>query len=179
MPLSQPQFLFLPKLDNLANTRNIVAITTIAWYHSNMTQFKLDASLGYLINRTAMRLKRELHYAFKSNGYKTTPEQWAILNRLWEQEGRSQVELADLTFKDKPNVTRMLNVLEREKLVFREPDENDRRAYKVYLTEEGRQLKEKLTPLAIKVLERGQGDLNVEDIEHLRSVLNIIYHNFD
>jgi DNA-binding MarR family transcriptional regulator len=144
-----------------------------------MAHFRLDESLGYLINRTAMRLKRELQQAFKANGYKVTPEQWAILNRLWEQEGLSQVELAELTFKDKPNITRMLEVLEREKLVFRQPDENDHRAYKVFLTAEGQQLKEKLIPLAVKVLERGQRDLSAEDIRQVSKVLNTIYYNFD
>ena len=144
-----------------------------------MTHFTLDESLGYLINRTAMRLKRELHSAFKTNGYKITPEQWAILNRLWEQEGLSQVELADLTFKDKPNVTRMLEVMERKKLVFRQPDENDRRAYKVFLTDTGKQLKEKLVPLAVEVLERGLRDLTSEDITRLSKALNTIYYNFD
>lgn len=144
-----------------------------------MPHFTLDDSLGYLINRTAMRLKRELHHAFKSNGYKVTPEQWAILNRLWEQEGLSQVELADLTFKDKPNVTRMVAVLERENLIFRQSDETDRRAYKVFLTEEGKQLKEKLIPLAVDVLERGQRNLTAEDIKQVSNILNTIYYNFE
>jgi DNA-binding MarR family transcriptional regulator len=141
--------------------------------------FTLDNSLGFIINRTALRLKQELHQAFKKNGYDITPEQWAILNRLWEQEGLSQVELADKTFKDKPNVTRMLDVLERRQLLFRRRDENDRRAFKVYLTEEGKQLKEKLIPLAVEVLERGQKNLTKEDIEYLKQELDTIYNSFD
>lgn len=144
-----------------------------------MTGFALDASLGYVINRTAIRLKHELHQAFKTNGYDVTPEQWAILNRLWDHEGLSQVELADLTFKDKPNVTRMLDVLERKQLLYRQRDDHDRRAYKVYLTEEGRLLKEKLIPLAEKVLERGQRNLSAEDIEFLQEKLNLIHNNFE
>lgn len=141
--------------------------------------FTLDKSLGFLINRTAIRLKRELHHAFKTHGYKITPEQWAILNRLWEQEGLSQVELAELTFKDKPNVTRMLEVLEREGWVFRQPDEEDRRAYKVFLTEAGRALKDKLIPLAREVLARGQRGLGDEDIVQAKRVLDLIYHNLE
>lgn len=142
-----------------------------------MTQFKLDESLGYLINRTAVQLKRELNHAFKANGYKITPEQWALLNRLWEREGLSQVELADLTFKDKPNVTRMLEVMEREQLVFRQPDEYDRRTYKVFLTDKGRQLEKKLIPLATEILERGLNDLTTDDIKQASKVLNTIYLN--
>lgn len=144
-----------------------------------MTHFTFDNSLGYIINRTARRLKYELYQAFKAKGHNITPEQWAILNRLWEQDGLSQVELADRTFKDKPNVTRMLDVLEKRSLVFRQADQDDRRAYKVYLTEQGRQLKEELIPLAIEVLKRGQRNLTSEEIEYLRKRLNTIYYNFD
>jgi DNA-binding MarR family transcriptional regulator len=144
-----------------------------------MADFSFDESLGFIINRTARRLKYELYQAFKASGYNITPEQWAILNRLWEQDGLSQVELADRTFKDKPNVTRMLDVLERRGLIVRQPDEEDRRAYKVYLTEAGRQLEKELIPLAAGVLERGQKNLTDDDIEYLRRALNLIYSNFD
>ena len=137
-----------------------------------MTNFTLDNSLGFIINRTARRLKYELHQTFKQNGYDITPEQWAILNRLWEQEGLSQVELAEQTFKDKPNVTRMLNVMQRKGLVIRQRDENDRRAFKVYL-------KDKLIPLAVEILERGQQNLTQNDVELLANLLNTIYTNFD
>jgi DNA-binding MarR family transcriptional regulator len=146
---------------------------------ASMPGFTLDESLGYIINRTARRLKYELDQAFKTSGYDVTPEQWTILNRLWEQEGLSQVELADKTFKDKPNVTRILDVLERKQLLFRQRDETDRRAFKVYLTEAGRNLKEKLIPLAREVLERGQKNLTKEDIAYLQEKLNTIYNNFE
>lgn len=144
-----------------------------------MSPFILDDSLGYLINRAARRLKQELDQAFKAAGCDITPEQWTLLNRLWQQEGLSQVELAEQTFKDKPNVTRILDILERKQLLFRQKDENDRRAFKVYLTEAGRELKEKLIPLAVEVLERGQKNLTESDITFLQEKLTIIYHNFD
>ncbi|MCB0165646.1 MAG: MarR family transcriptional regulator [Anaerolineae bacterium] len=143
-----------------------------------MTHFSLDDSFGYLINNLALLLKRELHQVFKSHGHQVTPEQWAILNRLWEQDGLTQVELAERTFKDKPNVTRMLDVLERRELVYRQPDENDRRAYKIHLTEQGRALQDQLVPLAEAVLERGQKNLTNEDIARLNQTLKVIYGNF-
>jgi DNA-binding MarR family transcriptional regulator len=144
-----------------------------------MSHFTLDESLGYLINRTARRLKHELDQAFKINGHDITPEQWTLLNRLWQQEGLSQVELAKQTFKDKPNVTRILDILERKQLLFRQKDEGDRRAFKVYLTQAGRELKEKLIPLAVEVLERGQQNLTDDEIAFLQEKLNTIYYNFE
>ncbi|HMQ53132.1 MAG TPA: MarR family transcriptional regulator [Anaerolineae bacterium] len=144
-----------------------------------MSDFSLDTSLGFVINRTAQRLKLELQHAFKAQGYDITPEQWAVLSRLWEQEGLNQVELAERTFKDKPNVTRMLDVLERRGFVIRQKDDTDRRAYRVFLTEPGRQLQAKLVPLAVEVLEKGQKYLSEAEISTVIVLLNRIYASYD
>jgi DNA-binding MarR family transcriptional regulator len=73
----------------------------------------------------------------------------------------------------------MLEVLERESWVFRQPDEEDRRAYKVFLTEAGRELKDKLIPLAEGVLKRGLRGLTAEDIAQAKGVLDLIYNNLE
>ncbi|RZS31187.1 MarR family transcriptional regulator [Herbihabitans rhizosphaerae] len=139
-----------------------------------MAEFKLDDSVGFFLNRTALYLKRELLHAFRDAGCVVTPEQWALLNRLWEEEGLSQVELAQRTFNDKPNVTRMLAVLERNGYIFREPNEQDRRAFSVFLTAEGRQLKESLVGLAEAVLARALEGLVDDDVAALKRILRHI-----
>src|ERR671918_1689936 len=111
---------------------------------SEMPNFQLDNSYGYLINLAAQRLKYELHRTFQAHGYDITPEQWAVLNRLWEEDGLSQVELAERTFKDKPGTTRILNLLEKKVVVVRRPDEKDGRVLRVFLTKVGRDLRDKL-----------------------------------
>lgn len=145
----------------------------------NMTYFKLDDSFGHIINRTAKRLKFELHHAFHANGYNITAEQWAVLNRLWEEDGVSQKQLAEKAFKNKPTITRMVDVLEKRGLVSREVDELDRRMFKVCLTDEGQALRERLIPIASQVLEKGSENLTEEDIEHLKRTLNVIFSNFN
>ncbi|HMR68180.1 MAG TPA: MarR family transcriptional regulator, partial [Anaerolineae bacterium] len=82
-------------------------------------------------------------------------------------------------FKDKPNVTRMLDVLERRGFVIRQKDDTDRRAYRVFLTEPGRQLQAKLVPLAVEVLEKGQKYLSEAEISTVIVLLNRIYASYD
>lgn len=144
-----------------------------------MAKFSLDNSFGYTINRTAMRLKQELHRAFKEAGHNVTPEQWAVLNRLWEEDGLSQVELADRTFKDRPNMTRMIDVLERRELVERRENPEDRRAYKVHLTEAGWALKDQLIPIAQALLQRGRQNIEEAEIRHVTRILNQMSDNLD
>lgn len=144
-----------------------------------MTHFNLDDSYGYLINLAAQRLKYELHQAFQAKGYDVTPEQWAVLNRLWEEDGLSQVELAERTFKDKPGTTRILNLLEKKNIVVRRTDESDGRVLRVFLTKNGRDLKEKLIPCAQEVLAKSGRDLTKEQVEQFKQTLHHILNNLD
>jgi DNA-binding MarR family transcriptional regulator len=144
-----------------------------------MTHFSLDDSYGYLVNLAAQRLKYELHQAFQAKGYDVTPEQWAVLNRLWEQDGLSQVELAERTFKDKPGTTRILNLLEKKGIVVRHSDDSDRRVLRVFLTQTGKDLKDKLILCAQEVLAKGGKDLTSQELAQFNRTLNQILSNLE
>jgi DNA-binding MarR family transcriptional regulator len=144
-----------------------------------MTDFNLNDSFGYLINLAAQRLKYELHQAFQAKGYDVTPEQWAVLNRLWEQDGLSQVELAERTFKDKPGTTRILNLLEKKKLVVRQPDERDGRVLRVFLTKSGKDLKAELISCAEEVLVKSGRNLTREQLSQFKRTLRQMLDNLE
>src|SRR5688500_15937751 len=144
-----------------------------------MPDFKLDDSYGYLINLAAQRLKYELHQIFQARGYDITPEQWAVLNRLWEQDGLSQVELAERTFKDKPSTTRILNLLEQKGIVLRRRDAEDGRVIHVFLTKAGKDLKEKLIPCAEEVLVKSGQNLTKEEVSQFKQILRKILANLE
>ncbi len=142
-----------------------------------MDHFKFDDSIGFLVNRAAIRLKNELWKAFKANGFDITPEQWGVLNCLWEEDGQIQTEIAERILKDKTNLTRMLDVMEREELVERRPHEKDRRSYRIYLTPKGGKLKEKLIPIAIEINEASIQSLSVKERKVLKRLMNTINNN--
>lgn len=141
--------------------------------------FRLEDSYGYLINLAAQRLRYELHRAFEAGGYDVTPEQWAVLNRLWEEDGLSQVELAERTFKDKPGTTRILGLLEKKGLVTRRPDKDDGRVLRVHLTSAGRAMKAKLIPCAQEVLGKSGRNLSKEQITEFKQTLNQMLRNLE
>ena len=139
--------------------------------------FVMDDSLGFIINKTAAKMKNYLHQSLKE--YDITPEQWGILGRLWEQDGVSQKELSDKSCKDQANITRILDKLEEKGLITRQANPGDRRAFLIFLTEEGRKLKERVVPLVLKTLEKAQRDIGEEEIEHLKALLNKVYSNLE
>ncbi len=55
--------------------------------------FSLDASPSYKLYRTARLVRADLNQLFQSLETVITPEQWVLLLRLNEKDGKSQVEL--------------------------------------------------------------------------------------
>jgi DNA-binding MarR family transcriptional regulator len=142
-----------------------------------MENFELENTLGYLINRCAISLKSELTLRFKQAGYDVTPEEWAILNRLWEQDGMSQNELAERTIKDKTTITRFLNQMEMKGLVTRKPSQEDGRFKNVYLTPNAQKLKPILIEITQGMLSGAAAGLSAQDIQTTLETLRRIENN--
>ena len=139
--------------------------------------FDLDGSLGFLLNRTNTKMKNFLLHKFKE--YDVTPEQWAILNRLWVRDGVSPKELAELTSKDQPNTVRILTKIENKGFITRRINSEDNRSFLIYLTPIGRELKYSLIPLAYDVLNKATYNIDGNKIEIVKEVLNKIFKNLE
>ncbi len=136
-----------------------------------------EESLGFIINRTNQKLSNYLTRSFKP--YDVTPEQWGVLNRLWEKDGISQKEISEITIKDQTTLTRILDKLERKGLIKRQTSPDDRRVFLIFLTNEGRSLEDILVPIAYEVLDEALEGLAEEEIKQLKVLLNKIFMNID
>jgi MarR family transcriptional regulator, transcriptional regulator for hemolysin len=83
----------------------------------------------------------------RAKGRGTTRAQWIVLFRLREQEGLSQVDLADVLELQPISLVRLLDRLVEHGLVERRHDPKDRRANRLFLTDAGRQLVDDLDSL--------------------------------
>jgi len=143
----------------------------------DLRPFPLRESLGFLLVRTALRLRLLGNTFLQEAGVDITVDQWGILNLLWEADGQTPVELARRADKDKPNVTRLLKILEDKRLVVRQPDPTDRRSHRIHLTEAGQSLKDQLLDLGVACLERACQGLSREEVDTLKHLLNRVYAN--
>lgn len=137
----------------------------------------LDNAIAYKIQRAARLLRLHLTKFLQQAGADITPEQWFVLFRLHEQDGQAQAHLADRVLQDHPNVTRMLDALERRSLVVRTAAPDDRRKSLIFLTESGRTLLEQLLPLAIAERRKLFNGLTPQDINLFTDVLTKIEEN--
>jgi MarR family transcriptional regulator, transcriptional regulator for hemolysin len=90
-------------------------------------------------------LRNYIEHRAKSRG--TTRAQWIVLYRLREQEGLSQVDLADVLELQPISLVRLLDRLVEYGLLERRHDPKDRRANRLFLTTSGRQLVDDLDSL--------------------------------
>lgn len=98
----------------------------------------LKRELTFQLVETARLLRAYVDQRAHQHG--TTRAQWGVLGRLRRQEGLNQVALAEQLDIQPISVGRLLDRLEQQKLVERRPDPNDRRAYLLHLTPDGRAL---------------------------------------
>jgi DNA-binding MarR family transcriptional regulator len=138
---------------------------------------KLDDSIGFLVNYTGRKISQLLTTYFEP--YHITPEQWTVLNRLYEQEGITQKDLAQKVGKDQTNVTRILDQLERKALIKRTRNEKDRRSFLAYVTKKGKTLIETLLPIEEEVLTIALENISEEQISLLKQILAKITENIN
>jgi DNA-binding MarR family transcriptional regulator len=139
--------------------------------------YRLDDSIGYLINRASRFIRRRMNAALAAAGHTITGEEWAVLVHLWHADGQPQQHLADTLHKDKTTMTRLINGLEKQNLVARVPDQADRRQKLIYLTAQGRALEGDVIPLAVGVLGEAQRGIPPAQVALCKDVLRMIYAN--
>ncbi len=108
--------------------------------------WKLDRSLGFMMNRTARSMRRALEARLVEHDLTAT--QYVVLVRMWEEEGTSISELGERLFLDNPTLTGIVDRMERDGLLQRRRDDEDRRVVKVYLTAKGKSLKKEIEHFA-------------------------------
>jgi DNA-binding MarR family transcriptional regulator len=142
----------------------------------NETQ-PLNESIWFLLYRSQRQVSAALRKTFSDAGYDLTPEQWAVLLRLREEEGLNQSQLAEKSAKDRHNITRILKQLNRRGYIEKRRDESSKRAFHVYLAPAGRTLLEEAQPLLFKHRDRMYSGFSKDDVLKFSRYLERIVKN--
>lgn len=137
----------------------------------------LNKQVGVFLNLVHFRFKQYLSAIFAKHGYDLTPEQFLVLDTLWDDGVLSQQELADILKKDKNSVTKLIDALERKRLVERIPDKIDRRLNLIHITELAKSMKDNITDIALDCTNQIIKDIPEEDLNVFVSVLNKMTEN--
>ncbi len=140
-------------------------------------QFKKGELYSFVTGKASIAIARRLQKKFNSASLRITIEQWSVLYHLWKQDGQSQQELCNATFRDKPSITRLVDNLEKQQLVKRVPSEQDRRINRICLTKTGLKLQEQSMMLAELTLNEALEGVPPEEIDICKEVLQLVYDN--
>ena len=140
-------------------------------------QFKRGELYSVINGMASTAVARRLQKNFKLAGLEITIEQWSVLYHLWKQDALSQQELCNRTFRDKPSITRLIDNLEKQKLVKRMPSKEDRRINLVCLTEPAKLLQDKTIELANQTMDEALIGVNKNEIEIVKQVFQKVYDN--
>jgi DNA-binding MarR family transcriptional regulator len=140
-------------------------------------QFKKGELYSFITGKAVTAIARNLQKKFNGGGMGITIEQWSVLYHLWKEDGKSQQELCNATFRDKPSITRLVDNLEKLQLVKRVASGDDRRINLIYLTKQAQKLQEETMALAEATLNEALEGVPADKVEVCKEVLQIVYDN--
>jgi len=91
-------------------------------------------NFGFILHDVARLMRATYDRRMKALGL--TRSQWWVLTHLYRNDGVTQTELADILEIEKPTLGRLLDRLESNGWIRREEHTDDRRAKRVFLTDE-------------------------------------------
>lgn len=133
--------------------------------------------INCIVDRGARILRYKFHKDMRKAGLDMTQEQYFILLKLWQKDGPYQAELAHDVLGDAPNITRMLDVMARKKMIERRPDPRDRRKFRIYLGREGKRIRNLYHEQVYRSRRSDYRGLEDRDLRELKRILEAIETN--
>jgi DNA-binding MarR family transcriptional regulator len=98
--------------------------------------------LAQVLSQAERRVTRQLATVLEREG--CTVEQWRTLTLLADGQSHPMAEIAEVALLPAPSVTRLVDRMVADNLVYRKPDDRDRRRVLVRITRRGRDLHRRL-----------------------------------
>ena len=135
---------------------------------------------GFLITKIKQLHSRALAQCINEQGIAAfSGEQGKILFVLWQKDKITQKELACETGLAKNTITVMLEKMEKNDLIRRITDENDKRKSLVILTEHAKSLKKSFDEISDEMLKKVYKGFSEEEIDKYEEYLHRIIRNLE
>ena len=139
----------------------------------------LIKEVAVYINILNSKIKKYFGDELNKNTINMTPEQYLVMDILWDEGTLSQQAIADIIEKDKNSVTKFIDSLERKGFVFRAVDKEDRRINNIVLSKDGIMLKDTTTEVAINMMNQVVKNIDDNELAVFVKVLQQMKHNIE
>ena len=132
----------------------------------------LSKEVAVELNLTGCKLKQFIAAKLRQENVPLTPEQFLLIDLLWNQGSMSQQQLADQMHKDKNSVTKLVDAIESKGFVYRQQNASDRRSNTLVLTEKALELRDHAKQKGISILDEMLEDISETELRAFLSTLN-------
>ena len=137
----------------------------------------LSMEFAVELNLTGCKLKQFIAAKLKQENVPLTPEQFLLIDLLWNQGPMSQQQLADQMHKDKNSVTKLVDAIERKGFVHRQQNAIDRRSNTLVLTDKALALKDHAKQKGISILDEMLIGISEEELRSFLVTLHKLNRN--
>lgn len=140
-----------------------------------MKKFTAEKSLGFLVYDVSRLLRRDFDRRVEHLGL--TQVQWRAITFIHLHEGIRQVRLADYLEIRPITLTRLLDRLQEAGWIERKPDQNDRRALRLFTTDKALDLLENMCEHGLQTRKRALAGISAAELETLMTLLQTLKNN--
>lgn len=126
-------------------------------------------SVGYRIKLLSQLFSRKFQEHL--DPYGLTPFHWVVLCCLWQEDGLPTSTIGERLQQVGGTLTGVLDRMEQRNLIRRQREPQDRRIWRIWLTEEGKQLQHKLPPIALEIKEQAFKGFSAMERQQLSDLL--------
>lgn len=135
----------------------------------------LNDHIGILIHSADLAITSYVRKQLEP--FNLAPEQNLIMMILWNQDGVSSNELVSALNKDKAGIARMIASLEGKGYIYKVDDPNDKRSFKIHLTDEGKQLSHDVITVQQNMRETLTKGMTNEEVHELQKLITKVMNN--
>lgn len=137
----------------------------------------LDDYLPYLLNRAGARIADAFAKVTRRHGISL--QMWRVLAALQQQDGQSVSGLARTTSIEISTLSRLLDQMQKKRLLLRRRDGGDQRSVTIHRTPAARTLTGKLIPVALAYEARALAGFTPQEAGLAKALLRRLYANLD
>jgi len=132
----------------------------------------------YLLSRASLSATAALRRGFAEAGVESVrPAYLGVLLALWEEDGMKVLDLSRRAGLEPSTMTGLLDRMERDQLLTRTPDPEDRRVQRIFLTRQGVDAQEPIMKTVDDTLSRILAGIGEEEVESLKRLLRKMLAN--
>ena len=134
-----------------------------------------DLSFGYLLNDVTLLFRK--HFDRRAVKFGLTRAQWRATKMVYHREGLRQTELAEFLEMEPIAVGRVIDRLQAAGFVERRADPKDRRAWRLYTTEQSRVIIDDMELIARELRKDATRGIDYAELEQALAVIGRLKDN--